>query len=90
MNFWRIHTSTSRKKIVNFHSIYKSIRGEKVPESNLTKYQTVQNDKVKKFPQGDQNKFLSAAFRTDKKDLYFEKEVIKSHFLRCQRYLRLN
>lgn len=30
------------KKIISFDIIYKSIRGEKVPESDLKKYQSVQ------------------------------------------------
>ena len=69
-----------RKKIVNFDIIYKSIRGEKVPESNLKKYQAVQDNRVKQYSQEHRDKFLSAAFRLDGKDLYFEKEVIQSHF----------
>ena len=64
------------KEIENFDIIYKSIRGEKVPE----KYETVQDSRVKQYSQKHRDKCLSAAFRTDRKDLYFEKEVIQSHF----------
>lgn len=35
------------KKIVNFDIIYQSIKGEKIPEDDLKKYQTVQNNRVK-------------------------------------------
>ena len=62
------------KKIVNFDFIYKFIRGEKIPEDDLKKNQTIQNTRVKQYPQKDQDKFLSAAFRTDRRDLYFEKK----------------
>ena len=62
------------KKIVNFDFIYKFIRGEKIPEDDLKKYQTIQNSRVKQYPQKDQDNFLSAAFRTDRRDLYFEKK----------------
>ena len=68
------------KKVVNFDIIYKSIRGEEMPEGDLKKYQAVQNNRVKQYSQEHRNKLLSAAFETDRKDLYFEKEVIQSHF----------
>ena len=64
------------KEIENFDIIYKSIRGEKVPE----KYETVQDNRVKQYSQEHKDKCLSAAFRTDRKDLYFEKEVIQFPF----------
>ena len=44
------------------------------------KYETVQDNRVKQYYQEHRDKCLSAAFRTDRKDLYFEKEVIQSHF----------
>ena len=69
-----------KKKIVNFYIIYKSNRGEKIPEGDLKKYQTVQNNRVKQYPQKDKDKLLFAAFRTDRKDLHFEKEVANSYF----------
>ena len=66
---------------MNFNIIYKSVRGEKIPETDLKKYQIVKYERVKKYPQKDKNDFLGTAFRNDRKDLYFDKEVIKSHFL---------
>ena len=68
------------KKIVNSDTIYKFIRGEKTPADDLKKYQTIQNSRVKQYPQKDKDKFLSPAFRTDRKDLYFEKQAVNSHF----------
>ena len=35
--------------MVNFDIIYKSIRGEKIPENDLKYYQTVKMDHVKKL-----------------------------------------
>ena len=69
---------------MNFDIIYKSILGEKISESDLKNYQTVKYERVKKYPLKDKNDFLGAAFRSDRKDLYFDKEVIKSHFLGAQ------
>ena len=66
--------------MVNFDIIYESIRDEKVFENDLKKYQAVQDNRVKQYSQEHRDKFLSAAFRRDRKDLYFEKEVIQSHF----------
>ena len=40
---------------------------------------------VKKHPKEKQTNFLSAAFRTATKDLYFEKEVVQKHFKQCQK-----
>ena len=68
------------KKIVNFDIIFKSIRGEKISEADLINCQTVKYERVKKYPQRDKNGFLGAAFRSDRKDLYFDKEIVKSHF----------
>ena len=66
--------------MVNFDIIYESIRDEKVSENDLKKYQAVQDNRVKQYSQEHRDKFLSAAFRRDRKDFYFEKEVIQSHF----------
>ena len=51
-----------------------------MPENDLKKCQAVQDNRVKQYSQKHRDKFLSAAFRLDRKDLYFEKEVIQSHF----------
>ena len=61
---------------MNFGIIYKSVRGENVPENDFKNYQTVKMDRVKKYSKKEQTNFLSAAFRNGRKDLYFEKEVV--------------
>ena len=70
---------------MNFDIIYKSIRGERIPENDFKNYQTIKMDRVKKYPKKEQTNFLSAAFRADRKDLYFEKEVVQKHFKQCQK-----
>ena len=60
-------------KIVNFNIIHRMCRGEEVPKSLLKKYQTLSDEAVSKYPESDQNKILSSVFRTDREDIYFEK-----------------
>ena len=43
------------------------------------------NNYVAKYPKKEKTNFLSAAFRTDRKDLYIEKEVVQKHFKQCQK-----
>ena len=67
-------------KIVNFDIIHRQARGEKVPEELLKKHQTVEENKTKKYPKEQQKNFLTSAFRTDRPDIYFEKNVVINHF----------
>ena len=67
-------------KIVNFDFIYREIRGEKVPKDLLKKYQTVTEERTKKYPKEKQNEFLSHAFRAERPDIYFDKKIIHNHF----------
>ena len=60
-------------KLINFDIIYKTIRDEKIPDKTLKYCQTVKAERTKPYPKKDQDRFLSSAFRTDRKDLYFEK-----------------
>ena len=65
-------------KIVNFDIIRRETAGEKVPEEVLRKYQTVQNERVLKYPKNDQKKFLSSAFRNDRPVI--ETKVVMNQF----------
>ena len=68
-------------KIVNCDIIHKQCRGEVVPNELLKYYQTVNQTRVSEFPSDDQEKILSSAFRTDRKDIYFErKKLLKNIF----------
>ena len=72
-----------KTKKLNFNIIYKSVQVGKILENDLKNYQTVKMDLVKKYSKKQQTNFLSAAFRTDGKDLYLEKEVLQKHFKQC-------
>ena len=64
-------------KIVNFDIIHKKCRGEVVPDELLKYYQTVNQTRVSEYPSDDQERILSSAFPTDRKDIYFEKKIEK-------------
>ena len=64
----------NKTKIVNFDIIHKQCCGEVVPNELLKYYQTVNQTRVSEYPPGDQEKILSSAFRTNRKDIYFEKK----------------
>ena len=63
-------------KVINLDIIRRETGGEKVPEEHLKKYQTIENERVPKYPKSEQNKFFSSAFRTDRPDIFFEKKVV--------------
>ena len=67
-------------KVMNFYIIRREAAGQKVPDERLKKYQTTKNERVSKYPKGEQNKFLSSAFRTDRLDIFIEKKVVLNHF----------
>ena len=48
-------------------------RGEEVLKSLLKEYQSLNDEAILKYPESDQNKILSSAFRKDREDIYFEK-----------------
>lgn len=68
-----------KTKIVNFDIIHSQARGEKVPEKLLKKYQTVKEKTTKQYLK-EHKKKLSSAFRTDRPDIYFGKNIVRDHF----------
>ena len=66
--------------IINFNIIHRRARGEKNPDDVLKKYQTVQDSRVSQYPKTDTNNFLSEGFNTERKDIYFGKNVINDYF----------
>ena len=64
-------------KIINFDIIWRECRGEEVPKDPLQYYQTVKDKSVSEYPASDQEKILSSAFRTDRKDIFFDQKTIK-------------
>ena len=67
-------------KIVNFDTIHRQCHGEEAPKHLLKEYQTVDDKSVLEYSTNDQDKILSSAFRTDRKDISFEEKTIKKHF----------
>lgn len=75
----RFRWSLKKTKIVNFDITHWQARGENVPEELLKKYQTVKEKRTKQYPK-EHKKILSSAFRTDRSDIYFEKNIVRDHF----------
>ena len=69
-------------KIINFETIHKQARSEKISDKFFFKNQTITKKRTRLYPKKEQNKFLSSAFRTNRKDIYFQEEVINDHFLK--------
>ena len=65
-------------KIVNFDKIHKQCRGEVVPNELLKYYQTANQTRVSKYPSDYHEYILSSTFRTNRKDIYFEKKPLKN------------
>ena len=70
----------NKTKIINFDIIHRLARGEKIPDDVLKKYETVQDSRISQYPKIPRNNFLSEAFKTERKDIYFEKKVINDYF----------
>ena len=51
-----------------------------MPKDLLQYYQTVRGKSVSEYPASGQDNILSSAFRTDRKDIFFEQKTIKRHF----------
>ena len=58
-------------KIFNFDTIHRQCHGEEAPKHLLKEYQTVDDKSVLEYSTNDQDKILSSAFRTDRKDISF-------------------
>ena len=69
----------NKTKLVNFDIIHKQCRGEVVSNELLKYHQTVNQTQMSEYPSNDQENILSSAFRTDRKDTFFEKKSIEKH-----------
>ena len=61
-------------KLINFDIIRREAATQKVPDKLLKKYQTIENERVSKYPKGEQNKFLTSTFRTDRPNIFLRKK----------------
>ena len=67
-------------RIINFDIIRRECSREEVPEEVLVGYQTVRDNDILSYPENEQKKLLTSAFRTDRQDIYFGNRTIKKHF----------
>ena len=65
-------------KIINLDVIYREIRGKVVPPDLLKFYQTVNEKTISQYLSSEKDNIRSSAFRTDRKDIYFEKKPLKN------------
>ena len=63
-------------KIINLDIIYREVRGEVVPSDLLKFYHTVNEKTISQYPSSEEDNIRSSAFRTDRKNIYFEKKKI--------------
>ena len=69
-----------KTQVINFNIIHRQVKGEKIDEKLEQKYKIIDNSRIDLYPDKEKEKALSSAFRWSRKNLYFEKEVIDSHF----------
>ena len=76
------NTDQHQAKIINFEIICREYNGEEVPKDLLKHYQTLNDKAASDYPEPEQDKILSSAFRTIWKDfeekIFFEKKAIKN------------
>ena len=69
-----------RKKVKYFNIINYECRGESLKES-LKDHKTITKNDFKRYPEADENKFVSAAFRNvDRDDLQIKRDLMTKHF----------
>lgn len=68
--------------------IHRECRGEVVPPDFLKYYQTVNEKEIFWYPSYQQTEIRSSAFRTDRKDTYFEKKTIEKQFIHTKKNQR--
>ena len=78
--FWETHKHFKETNIINFDIIHREAQDEKVSDELIKYYQTIWELRILKYPKPEQNKILSSSFRTDRPDLFFEKNIVLNHF----------
>ena len=72
--------------VTNFDLIHNECRGDKLNYSKKF-YETVfENDLKKNLNSEDINNFCSSGFRSERKDLFFEKKVYTNHFRNVEKF----
>ena len=65
--------------VTNFDLIHHKSRGDRLQYSEKF-YKTIYTDQLKKMNSYQKSEFVSAAIRSERKDVYFKKAVLKQHF----------
>ena len=72
-----------KAKIINFDIIYHECDGR--PLTNTVKYyETIHKNDLEKAKEEDQSDFISEAIKSNKDDLYIEKDIVNRHFKMSQ------
>ena len=54
--------------------------GEKIPAEIHKNIQTIDNDELKTYPSYNQWQVLGPIFRSERKDIFVNKELLQTHF----------
>ena len=79
----------SNVKLVNFGIIYNNIRKSQL-QKPLEEYQTNHKNDFNGYKQKLKDKILSAAYRSERKDVFFEKDLKRKHFFEKYRHVELS
>ena len=69
----------SNVKLVNSDIIYSNIRKSQL-QKPLEEYQTIHKNDFNGYDQKLKDEMLSAAYRSERKDVFFEKDLDRKHF----------
>ena len=68
-----------KAKIINFDIIYHETRGDPL-ENSVEYYETIKKKDLELAKEEDKDDFISESIRSNRKDLYIEKDIINKHF----------
>ena len=75
-----IQTFTFKILVINFDIIHRLARGENIPNEIYKNLQTIHEDEIKKYPINNQKEILGSIFRSERKDILFNKKNLEIHF----------
>ena len=68
-----------KAKIINFDIIYHETRGDPL-ENSVEYYETIKKKDLQLAKKEDKDDFISEGIRSNRKDIYREKNIINQHF----------
>ena len=66
--------------VINFDIIHRLPRGENIPNEIYKNLQTICEDEIKKYPINNQKEILGSIFRSERKDILFNKKNLEIYF----------